>query len=265
MDNDTYPKRYGTFGEFSTQEEADAKSLQEWREIFGDPLPPDHPRVRLGDSAFHKPGRRRVRRERGARKTIASEGLDITNLAPEEVVALYRLTDNEVVSTEAGAAWAQDSLGLHARLHCTLENISAINSVVAQESARAIFTAFADSPLAEDRIQLASNFIVPFTMYHDPDHGLVLWDQLMRDPDQQVRDVAEQQLTQVLGDTRHDRRRRPAVGMHAVERVNEDRLDRYGLTHDTAYQLMESYAYAENGQYQHDLGRAALSKVVVPG
>lgn len=261
MDNEFSPKAYydifgyGIPGQFSSQEEADEAELQERGADYGESV--DFYEWLTRDRGSEQ---RRADHILEARETIASTGLDIGEVSPEEVVALYRLTDDEIASTEAGAAWVHESLGLHRRLHCTLENLP----IVDPNQATTIFAAFANSPLADDRERLADEFMATFTRYHDPDDGVELWDQLMRDPDERVRDAAERRFTEVLTTCRRDRRQRPGRGMHVVEQADDARLGENGLSREVAYRLMESYAYAENGQYHYDLGRVALRKLVVP-
>lgn len=142
------------------------------------------------------------------------------------------------------------------------ETLNFVGHLPAQDMTRAreVYTALADSPLADDREQLA--FGVDGYAERNHDHGMELWDRLIRDTDKTVRETALETLDTVLegyvgedyGKARH--------GFRTVDVIDEPLLiAETGFTRANAYDLMLSYAYAENGQHLFDLGQAALAKL----
>lgn len=199
-----------------------------------------------------------------AQERINTWGIDVGSLSPKEVVDVYRYAWNSGPDAEVGTPWEEDSPGLAERLDVALTELPKIDL----ERAKEIFTAFAESPVPGDRTAL-TNYSVTHLTQADHDTGVVLWDRLMRDSDKNVRDAAEQMLHEMLHEAAGPPHEQDPdtgqwlSGMHFIARLDEAQLRKYtGLTRQDAYSILESYAYAENGQYVYDLGREALRKLI---
>lgn len=199
-----------------------------------------------------------------AQERITNLGIDLSVLSAKEIVDLYALAAEYEETVDIGTPWEVDAYGLRERLHFTFESLPEADSGRAKE----LFHAFANSPRATDRETLTNHLIISLTKV-DHDAGVTLWDRLIRDSDKDVRGEAERMLHEMLYEAAgppYDRN--PSTdtwfsGMHFIARLDEARLNHYtGLTREDAYNLLESYAYAENGQYVYDLGREALSKLI---
>ncbi len=136
------------------------------------------------------------------------------------------------------------------------------------ERLSAVMTAFLDSSLSQDRMVLANGASLDLIRAGHHDLGMTIWDRLVRDEDEWVRWQAYSHIEEVL-----DGSTPPAVsrdwpqgtsgpeGFYAVTYVEEQDLQKNnGLTRQDAYDLVQAYAYAENGEY-FNLGRAALAKL----
>lgn len=199
-----------------------------------------------------------------AQERISASGVDITGLSPRQIVNLYALAAGHEETVDIGTPWEDDTYGLRERLSITLELLPEAHP----DRAREIFRAFADSPDSEDRETLTNYLVISLTKV-DHDAGVALWDRLIRDVNRGVRDAAVWQLDVMLSaatDTPNEQdpsTGRWLRGMHFVARLDEARLSEFaGLTRQDAHSLLESYAYAENGQYVYDLGREALRKLI---
>lgn len=106
--------------------------------------------------------------------------------------------------------------------------------------ARAVYTAFAENPLIEIRCTgaMMPQHLTPF----DHDYGLQLWNQLIRDVDEEVRFCAYENLRGVLDDEQS-----------ADEESAERELREYGITWRDAFGLLHSYIRAERGTDHYDI------------
>jgi hypothetical protein len=109
------------------------------------------------------------------------------------------------------------------------------------EHARAIYTAHANSPLNVDRQRIG--LIMGGLTIVDHDYGLSLWDQLIRDREQTVREPIHEQLKDTLEATDPGRS------------LAED-----GLTLSEALRLQHSFQQAEAGRNIHDPRREAFDR-----
>lgn len=108
--------------------------------------------------------------------------------------------------------------------------------------ARAVYAAFAESPLDCDRRQGA---VIVYTMPRvDRNYGLRLWNQLMRDRSADVRLQAKEALYFYLKE----------------DEYAEEGLSCLGITWRDAYRLLDAYANAERGFSVYELGAAVLQE-----
>ncbi|MEY9861527.1 hypothetical protein ABH935_007168 [Catenulispora sp. GAS73] len=167
------------------------------------------------------------------------------DLSPSEIVAAHRLSWNHDISMFLETLPRQDLV-----------------------RAKAVYSAFVGSPIPADREWLAFGGIEKLTVV-DHGAGVALWDQLIRDVDPDVRHTVAQQLDEQIsnaGVSSFDSEHRLAIHMRhlASPALDEEYLrSETGLTRQDAYDLFVSYAYAENGQFLHDVGEAALAKLAV--
>lgn len=169
-------------------------------------------------------------------------------LTPSEFVAMTRIVYQQSYDSQTGSI-----------VH-TEDVEDFLNDVCKHDVPWAIelFNAFADSPLPEDRMRLAVGSLRQLAERARKD-AVSLWNRLMADTDEKVRNTAEELLADDLevANPAQDGYR----GFYTVEAVDEAKLTaETGLTRQDAYDLYLSYAYAENGVY-FDLGRVALTKI----
>jgi hypothetical protein len=155
---------------------------------------------------------------------------------------------------------------LHSRIETTLQYLPDIDS----DRTKEILLAHLDSPLVEDRSYAAMHFALIGLMRVDPDEGLPIWDRMIRDSDRshvanEAYSLLYDWLCESAGRAALNTLPPRAEGMYLLDVVDEAQLEaNCGLNRESAYGLMESYAYAENGLYVYDLGREALNKIAHP-
>ena len=114
--------------------------------------------------------------------------------------------------------------------------------------ARELFVAFAENPVAENRVQAA--YIITFLTPYDRELGVRLWSQLLRDPDPEVREQALESLHRPLADSRGD------------DSYRSEWITETGITWEDVASLYTDYVEAETwGKYFH-LGEVATQHVV---
>jgi hypothetical protein len=96
--------------------------------------------------------------------------------------------------------------------------------------ARELYTAFAEAPAAEDRVQ--AGYMIAFLTPYDHELGVQLWSQLLRDPDQRVREAALEELHRPLADDR-------AHGADAGQWI-----EKFGITWEDACLLYTDFVEA---------------------
>lgn len=242
--------------------------------------------------------------------------LDISGLAPQEVVEVHRLItgplESDLNDFGSGVRFPE-SCGIEAWE--ALHEVSKTHPVASQvdsrydlertpwngdpnelrgqllskvsklpdtdiERAKEVFSAFVNSPILEDRaMPLVCGYGTLVGLVRaDHDYGVALWDQLIRDTDKRIRDAAETELERQLASGYEyptgSRDIEKAIngfykdkdphGMRWLDDNMDDDalLNQSGLTRQDAYRLLESYAYAENGQYLRRLGSEALYKLI---
>jgi hypothetical protein len=127
------------------------------------------------------------------------------------------------------------------------------------ERAKEVFTSFADSALDEDRHEVAA-FYLPQLTAAIPDLGKVLYDHLLRDPSESVRDAAYLELNVAIGYASRDKSTDDAI--LRLGSVDEDELkDGTGLTIEDARSLLSSYYSARSGENIYDPGLEAFKKL----
>ena len=122
--------------------------------------------------------------------------VDFEALSPAEVVSAHRLASqwDEGIGTDVGTPW-EHGRGLGEQMACYLGDLPA-NDL---DRAKAVFEAFAESPLPDDRRRVGVSFVARLTQA-DHDAGLALWDRLIRDVDEDVRFTAYDLLTEIISD-----------------------------------------------------------------
>lgn len=167
--------------------------------------------------------------------------LDLSRLSPHEIVALQRYARNSETGLVTDVDEAFDDF------------------IPSQpEFAGKVLTAFADSPLAEDRYEVAEYFVDDLTTI-DRETGLALWNRLIRDTAPGVRYAAYYQLTFHLGETTQARSEDELRRLGANDELAFKQ--RTGLTLEDARSLLEAYAAAEEGENLYDPGLEALKKL----
>ena len=167
-------------------------------------------------------------------------------LTPNEFVALTRtvFSDDYIPASESPVYQEDIFNALHAAPEHDIPR------------AIALMTAFADSPLPEDRKFLANTHLVDLVKASHDD-GVALWNRLMADPVNEVGDEAELLLAEYTG----GRNLWPNTGFYKIDHIDESWLTHEtGLTRQDVYDLYLSYAYTEN-DICFDLGRTALAKI----
>lgn len=137
--------------------------------------------------------------------------------------------------------------------------------------AKEIYGTFLDSPSPKERQALGYKLVEGLTKV-DHEAGISMWDQLMRDEDGEVRDVAYELLALGLRNAPDDRLARTIGrltgqetlrGMYAVDTANETELRKItGLSREDAYNLILSYAYAKNQQGIRTVGGTAIRRIM---
>lgn len=178
--------------------------------------------------------------------------VDLDRLSPTEVVTLDRfLRAKQREHDEAVEAGRADDR--YEREYAP--RIEAVNTALQQlpvsnpGHARAVYAAFVESPLEDDRISGAS--MIDFLVEADHEYGLVLWDQLVRDPSPRVRLEAYNRLGErgLFSDT-------PEQSESSRERLGIDWYD--------VARLLDAYIRAEHGTAVYELGDIALRRATVP-
>lgn len=139
---------------------------------------------------------------------------------------------------------------------------------------RAIVEALGDRAVADDRSKIAEYDVETYINLHR-DIGLMLLDRLVRDVDPAVREAALGTLHSIVLDSISDEVARTlpydnrgsldnVAAVDLVAYVDPDLLRERanGMTIDEVIDLYEAAAYAENGQYLHDIARRALLKLI---
>ena len=167
-------------------------------------------------------------------------------LSPTEILALWHLQTDEPAFVEFMESLPRQSL----------------------DRTRAVYDAFANSTMPDARQWLGFGCVANLTLV-DHDAGVALWDRLLRDTEPEVRNTAEELLRDIIDTVTHftpiTQRSSPQSAMRDLAHNAFDEaafLLWSGLTRQDAYDLYLSYAYAENGQFQHDVGEAARAKLL---
>lgn len=113
--------------------------------------------------------------------------------------------------------------------------------------ARELYIAFAESPVAANRIQIG--YIITCLTSYDRELGLRLWSQLLRDPDTEVREAALEELHRPLADNRH-------LGHSSGEQI-----DQWRISWEDACNLYTDYIEADRWRQYHHLGQTATQSV----
>jgi hypothetical protein len=188
------------------------------------------------------PHREYVPEERPPDDKEALPQIDLSRLSPHEAVALQRYAREE-------------NRDLVEPIDSALTRIAIENPELAAE----IFTALADSPLGEDRHDLAAYHLREFTAAI-PDVGMVLYDRLLRDSSAGVRQAAHFELSVAIGDASHDKS--TDDDFRRLDSIDEQKLREYiGLTPEQARSLLASYYAAEIGKNIYNPGLEAFKKL----
>lgn len=180
--------------------------------------------------------------------------VDLDGLSPVEVVALGRfLRAKEDEHNQAVRDGQADDFEQRYAPY-----VEAVNEGLAQlpernpAHARDVYTAFVDSPHEGDRD--SATRMIDYLVQADQEHGLVLWDRLMRDPSSAVRRSAFEQLGNcgLAGGTR--------------EQV-EEACRQLGVTGYDVVRLLDAYVRAEQGAdiaNPYEMGELVLRRLVPP-
>ncbi len=201
-----------------------------------------------------------------AEEEIRRHGIDLSALTPQEVVDFHRFARQELDGIdEMVNDWDGHDVrdDLMSRLETTFQNLPDIDP----DRTIAIIEAHLDSPNVEDRVFAGLSQMLPGLTCVDPDAGFILWDRKMRDSDREghnsVAATAYGALTFHLELAAAQEALARGSGFYLLDGLDEAQVEgNCGLTKEMAYDLLLSYAYAENGEGIHDLGRAALDKLL---
>jgi hypothetical protein len=170
---------------------------------------------------------------------------DAAEHLPVPEAALEELDTDEIISVmrfarghEHDGGWVG---GLDNQLTNTISDVIKTNPVRARE----LMTALAESRLVDDRQDAAG--LVIYLTHSDHDLGVALWDQLIRDHDKEVREIANDWLD---------------VSMDDDEPWDEGHRDSYGISWDEAVALRMAHQDAEHGVNVHDPQRAAFEELI---
>lgn len=179
--------------------------------------------------------------------------VDLDRLSPGEVVALDRyLRSKEREHDQAVEEGRPDDYEERFAPH--LDALGHHLTELPQhdaDRARAVYSAFVDSPHEGDRDSAAR--MIDYLASADREYGLVLWDRLMRDPSPEVREEAYNQL----GD---------CLGARTAEEA-EPSLQWLGITWFDVTRLLHAYIRAEHGMdtaNPYEMGDLVLRRLIHP-
>jgi hypothetical protein len=197
--------------------------------------------------------------------------VDFDALSPDDIVAIQVIADawdfHDETDRLNGTPW---EFLEGKNLSPLTEQLDAYYNFLLRENPgrfKAIVTAGANSRSREERHCITwYGFIFRLTKVNH-DAGLEIWDHLIRDIEPSIRDemINWMELHMSPPDLPQDWDVPPGGlwGLYALDFIDEAQLlDQFGLTRAEVRGLYESYAYAQNGQYLHDVGRVALDKLI---